>query len=243
MRTLCVDIGGTGIKALVLDEAGKPATERQRVETPQPAEPDAVVGAILGLVKGLAPFDRVSVGFPGVVVSGITRTAPNLGDGWTDYPLARTLETKLRKPVRAANDAGVQGLGVVEGQGTEVVITLGTGMGFGLYIDGIYVPNIEMGHHPFGGRKTYEERVCDRVRKKLGVQRWQKRVETVVDQLRPILNWRKLYLGGGNARRLDASVFGPDVQIVDNVAGLIGGMRLWADAAPAAKKRTSTKKA
>lgn len=241
MRTLCVDIGGTGIKALLLDATGKPVTERLRIETPRPAEPDAVVDTISTLVNGIGAFDRVSVGFPGVVVSGVTRTAPNLSTGWADFPLAGTLEARLGKPVRVANDAGVQGLGVIEGKGTEVVLTFGTGMGFGLYIEGIYVPNIEMGHHPFNGKKTYEERVSDRVRKRLGSAQWQERVHEVVNQLRPILNWRRIYLGGGNARRLDAATFGPDVQIVDNLAGLLGGMRLWADTEGKKKRAPATK--
>ncbi|MBA2321551.1 MAG: ROK family protein [Deltaproteobacteria bacterium] len=235
MRTLCIDIGGSGIKAMILDGTGKPVTERQRVETPQPAEPAAVIDATVALVETVGAYDRISVGYPGVVVGGVTRTGHNLGEGWGDFPLARALEERLGKPVRAANDAGVQGLGVVEGKGTEVVLTLGTGMGFGLYIDGIYVPNIEMAHHPFDGKKTYEERVSDKARKKLGLERWEKRVREVVDQLRPILNWRRLYLGGGNARRM-IGTWPEDVTIVDNTAGLLGGFKLWADAP--AKKRT-----
>jgi len=235
MRTLCIDIGGSGIKAMILDATGKPITERQRVDTPQPADPAAVIDATLALIGTLGPFDRISVGYPGVVIGGVTRTGHNLGDGWVDFPLVRTLEDRLGKPVRAANDAGVQGLAVIEGRGTEVVLTLGTGMGFGLYIDGIYVPNIEMAHHPFDGKKTYEERVSDRARKKIGLERWEERVREVVDQLRPILNWRKVYLGGGNARRMTSS-WPDDVVIVDNTAGLIGGFKLWADAAQAKKR-------
>lgn len=227
MRTLCVDIGGTGTKVIVLDETGKPVTERARVPTPQPAVPDAVVEAIVALAAGQGAFDRVSVGFPGVVTVGVTRTAPNLGEGWGDFPLAATLEQRLGKPVRAANDAGVQGLGVIEGSGTEVVITLGTGMGFGLYVDGTYVPNIELGHHPSGKDATYEERVCDAELQRIGKKKWRKRVHAVVDQLRPILNWRRIYLGGGNARHLDPQAFPADVTLVDNMAGLTGGIRLW----------------
>ncbi len=228
MRTLCLDIGGTGIKALILGPSGEPASERARVPTPKPATPAAVLDAIAELVAPLGPFERVAVGFPGVVVAGMTRSAPNLGPGWPDFDLATRLTERLRRPVRVANDAGVQGLGVIEGSGTEVVLTLGTGMGFGLYVDGIYVPNIEMAHHPYNGELTYEQLVSDGALKEIGATAWEERVQAVVAQLRPILNWRRIYLGGGNARLLDRARFPADVTLVDNAAGLLGGWKLWA---------------
>src|SRR4051812_35515534 len=91
-RTLCIDIGGTGLKAMVLDANGEPLTDRARVETPRPATAQSIVGALIDLVKPLAPYDRVSVGFPGVVVRGVTRTAPNLDGGWKNFQLAASLE-------------------------------------------------------------------------------------------------------------------------------------------------------
>ena len=236
MRTLCIDIGGSGIKALAVNDRGEPVTAKRRIETPDPATTEAVLDVIGELASGVA-FDRVSVGFPGVVQDGITRTAPNLGDEWIDFPLGQTLEELLERPVRVANDAGVQGLAVIEGQGTEIVITLGTGMGFGLYIDGRYVPNIEMAHHPFRKRKTYEERVSDAELERIGVKRWLARVHEVIDQLGPIFNFRKLYLGGGNARHLDPTTLPDNVVVIDNVAGMLGGVRLW-EADPPGRKRS-----
>lgn len=235
MRTLCIDIGGSGIKALAVNERGEPVTGKQRIETPDPATPEAVLDVIRELADGV-DFDRVSVGFPGVVQDGITRTAHNLDSSWIDFPLGQTLEELLERPVRVANDAGVQGLAVIEGQGTEIVLTLGTGMGFGLYIDGRYVPNIEMAHHPFRKRKTYEERVSDAELERIGVKRWIRRVHEVVAQLGPIFNFRKLYLGGGNARHLDPTTLPDTVVVIDNVAGMLGGVRLW-DTDPPARKR------
>src|SRR5687767_3153784 len=88
VTTLAIDIGGTGLKALLLDPKGAPLTERLRVETPRPATPNAVVEKVVELVKNVGSYDRVSVGFPGVVDNGIVRTAPNLDEGWNDYPLA-----------------------------------------------------------------------------------------------------------------------------------------------------------
>lgn len=228
MRTLCIDIGGTGIKAIVLDPQGQAATERARLETPRPANPDAVLPAVEQLATAQGAFDRISVGFPGVVVGGVTRTAPNLDEGWADFPLADEVSRRLGKPARAANDAGIQGLGVVEGHGVEMVVTLGTGMGFGLYLDGRYVPNIELGHHPWKKGESYEDRIDNATRKRIGNKRWGRRVYALVAQLEPIFNYRKLYLGGGNARRLDPTQLPDNVQIVDNVAGLTGGIKLWA---------------
>lgn len=227
MRTLCIDIGGSGIKAIILDLQGAAVTERARIETPDPSTPDAVLAVVQELAQLQGDFDRVSVGFPGVVVDGTTRTAPNLHATWAGFALVPSLEERFQRPVRAANDAGVQGLGVIEGRGTEVVVTLGTGMGFGLYIDGRYVPNIELAHHPFAKGKTYEERVSNAARKKVGNKRWRRRVLEVIGTIEPIFNYRRLYLGGGNARHLDQKSLPDNVTLIDNVAGLLGGIRLW----------------
>jgi polyphosphate glucokinase len=226
VRTLCIDIGGTGTKAMVVDEEGRPASDHRRVPTPRPATPEALLEAIAELRDGLT-YDRVSVGFPGVVQAGVVKTAPNLDHGWAGFDLGSALATLLGRPVRVANDAGVQGLGVIEGKGTEVVVTLGTGMGFGLYIDGRYVPNVELAHHPLKKRQTYEERVCDAELKRIGERQWKKRVLQAIDQIRHTFNYRQLYLGGGNARLFAPEDCPVDVRLVDNVAGLLGGVRLW----------------
>ncbi len=226
LRTLCIDIGGTGLKAIVLDERGHKLTDRVRVETPKPATPETVVAALLALVKPLAPFDRVSVGFPGVIVGGSTHTAPNLDKSWKNFELKESLERRLKRPTRVLNDAGVQGFGVIEGKGLEMVITLGTGMGCALYIDGKYVPNLELAHHPFKGKKTYEDYVGARALDKVGKKKWNKHVGEVLAQIDPIWNPRRIYLGGGNAKHLRLDL-PPHVRITDNVAGLLGGIRLW----------------
>lgn len=213
---------------MVLDAEAAPLTERIRVRTPSPAVPEAVFTAVEKLIGKLGEFDRVSVGFPGVVVDGVTQTAPNLGKGWAGCALAEQLTRLTNRPVRALNDCGLQGLGIIEGKGTEIVITLGTGMGFGLYIDGRYVPNVEFGHHPFRDKKTYEERVSDAERKSIGKRKWNARVFQIIAQLEPIFNYRHLYLGGGNARRVKAEKLPENATIVDDVAGFRGGVKLWA---------------
>lgn len=234
MRTLCIDVGGTGLKALVVDAKGKPLTERVRVETPRPATPKAVVDALVKLVKNAGKYDRVSVGFPGVVSEGIVRSAPNLdGNKWSGFALADVLAKKLGKKVRALNDAGVQGYGVIEGLGVEMVLTLGTGMGCALYLDGRYVPNLELAHHPFRNGKTYEEYVGARALDKVGKKEWNKRVAKILRQIDPIWNPRRIYLGGGNAKHLSIDLprhaLNAKVDVTSNVAGLLGGIALWAD--------------
>ena len=228
IRTLAIDIGGTGLKALVLDAGGNPLTERQRIDTPKPALPPVVLETIWKLLEPLGEFDRVSVGFPGVVVDGVTMTAPNLGKEWQGFDLAKALSDKLRRPVRVLNDAGVQGYGVIEGHGVEMILTLGTGLGCALYSDGKYVPNLELAHHPFGNGKTYEQYVGIKALEKVGKKKWNKRVQEVIDQVLPIFNPRKLYLGGGNAKKLKIEL-PANVQITENVAGLLGGIALWHD--------------
>ena len=227
-RTLCVDIGGSHVKALVVDASGAPVTERSRAETPRPATPARVLAAIGDLLEPLGRFDRVSCGFPGVVVDGVTRTAPNLHEEWTDYPLARALEKMTGRPARALNDAGVQGYGVIEGRGVEMLITLGTGMGCALYMDGVYVPNLELAHHPFRNGATYEEYVGMRALEKVGKKKWNRRVLRVVAQIEPVWNPRHLYIGGGNAELVTVKL-PTGVSLVSNVAGLLGGIALWRD--------------
>ncbi len=229
MRTLSIDIGGTGIKGIVLDPEGAPITERTRLATPSPASPEAVLAVIMELARAQGEFDRISIGFPGVVAEGVAKTAPNLGtELWAGFSLREELERRLGKPARVANDAEIQGLGVVEGRGLEMLITLGTGMGCGLYIEGRCVPNLELGHHPFRKKKTYEERVSNAERKRIGNKRWNRRVREVVAQLEPIFNYRVLYIGGGNAKHLEREGLPENVRVVDNVAGLLGGIKLWA---------------
>jgi len=228
LRTLAIDIGGTGIKAVTLSTTGKPLTERARVETPRPATPAAVMNTIVELAKQQGEFDRVSVGFPGVVRRGVTVTAPNLNGRWAGFHLAEALAKKLGKQVRVANDADVQGFGVIAGHGVELVITLGTGFGSGLFVDGKLVPNLELGHHPFQKGKTYEDLLGDAALKKVGKKKWNKRLVRAIQTIERTFNYDRLYVGGGNAARITVKL-PSNVKIVSNVAGLLGGLALWRD--------------
>lgn len=226
MRTLSIDIGGTGIKAITLDLAGSALTERTRIETPSPATPEAVLAVIDELVKVQNEFDRVSVGFPGVVKDGVIKTAPNLDPSWEGFALALDLERRLGRPARVLNDAAVQGLGVVDGLGFEVVLTLGTGLGCAVYIEG-RAAGLELAHHPFRKGDTYEERLGNAARKAAGNKQWNKEVRKAIAQIDALFNYRKLYIGGGNTKHLDPTELPTNIAVVENVAGLLGGIRLW----------------
>jgi len=226
IRTLAIDIGGSGLKMIVLDGDGHPITERSREPTPKKRMPEKVLAVLSTQIAGQGEFDRVSVGFPGVVVDGVAHKAVNLGPAWDGFNIAKALEDQTGKPVRVANDADVQGLGVIDGQGVELVITLGTGIGTALYVDGHSVPNIEFGHHPFSKDRTYEECLGDAAMKKAGNEKWNQRLKKAIKIWDRVFNYRMLYLGGGNARKIDFRL-PRNVQKVPNVAGLLGGIALW----------------
>lgn len=228
IRTLTVDIGGSGVKAMVLDEAGNPLTERNRVETPQPPKPNAVIDAIASLASEQGEFHRVSVGFPGVVSSGVTKTAVNLDPDWMGFDFASALSERLGKPVRVANDADIQGWGTVTGKGVELVITLGTGFGSALFVDGKLVPNLEMGHHPFRKGETYEQQLGRATLEKVGQKKWNNRLQKAIASLEHLFNYDYLYIGGGEAKKITIDL-PPNVKIVPNINGLLGGIALWQD--------------
>ena len=229
-HTLSIDIGGSAIKASVLDAEGRMTAARVRVPTPEPSPPQRVLDVIAEIAAGLPPFDRISVGFPGVVRQGKVLTAPNLGtEDWRGFDLAAKLAERLGKPARVLNDAEVQGLGAVERRGLEMVVTLGTGFGTGLFLDGRPTPHLELAHHPFRRGQTYEEQLGDAALKKIRPKKWNRRLRRAIATLRGLVNFDRLYLGGGNSRLVELERLEPDVVIVPNTAGIVGGIALWRD--------------
>jgi polyphosphate glucokinase len=224
--TLAVDVGGSGIKAIVLDASRKPLTERARVPTPPHATPTKVLAIIEQLATSLGAFDRVSVGFPGVVRDGKLLTAPNLGPGWAGFGLAVELKRRLRRPVRVANDADVQGMGCVTGRGVELVITVGTGFGSSLFVDG-YNAHLELGHHPFRKGHTYEDELSHAALKRKGAAKWNRHLVEAVKLLLVTFDCDRLFIGGGNTKFISAKL-PANVKVVSNVDGLLGGVKLWA---------------
>jgi polyphosphate glucokinase len=234
-------VGGTGIKGDTLDARGATTASRVRVPTSYPLSPQSLVAVFEQIAAQLPAFDRVSVGFPGVVRSGLILSAPHFvrqgGDdtpvvpelerGWSRFDLATATAKALGKPTRVANDAEVQGLAVVKGHGIEVVLTLGTGVGSAIFEDGRLAPHLELAHHPLHKDRTYNEDVGDQARKRIGSKRWNKRVVRMVAVVRALLFFDHLYIGGGNSAAVKADL-GPDVTLVDNDAGILGGIKLWA---------------
>jgi polyphosphate glucokinase len=225
--TLAIDIGGSGIKAMLLDPKGKPISERERIPTPAIPTPHAVLRVIDKLRARLPKFDRVSVGFPGVTKRGITYIAVNLHPRWANFPLQRALEKLLKKPVRVANDASVQGYGCIKGHGVELLLTFGTGMGSALFTDGKLCPGLELGHHPWK-KMTYEDYLGRRGLDRFGKKSWNKYLREAIEQTLKLFNWDHLYLGGGNAKKIDLNL-PPNVSIVANKEGILGGVALWRD--------------
>lgn len=227
-RTLAVDIGGSGVKMMLLDAAGQPSSARLREPTPDPSTPEAILSLISRLSAGVGRFDRASAAFPGVVRGGITETAHNLDPAWIGFALAKELSSLLGKPARAANDADVQGFGAVEGRGVELVVTLGTGFGSALFYEGVLVPNLELAHHVFRKNKTYEDYLGRAALKADGKKKWNRILERALTELRNLFNFDRLYIGGGNAEEITFDL-PEDVRVVPNVEGLLGGIALWRD--------------
>lgn len=226
-RVLSIDIGGSGLKAAILDLNGEMLTERVRVETPKNLLPDTLLRGLIDLVEPLGAYDVISVGFPGVVRKGTIITAPNLGTKeLKGYNLQMALEKQLGKPTRVLNDADMQGYAAISGQGIEMVVTLGTGFGSALFMDGELAPHLEIAHIPFRQGEDYDQQVGNVARKKIGKKRWNRRVQRAIKALRILTNFDRLYIGGGNADKLDFKLE-PDVQIISNEYGVRGGAWLW----------------
>ncbi len=242
--TLAVDCGGSGIKASVLDAAGTMHAAAVRVATPYPLPPARLVSTITQIAGQLPPAVRATVGMPGMIRHGVviatphyvteagprTPVEPGLVAAWAGTDMASALSAALGYPVLVLNDAEVHGAGVVSGSGLELVLTLGTGLGSALFDGGSLAPHLELSHAPIRRRTSYDAFLGEHQRRALGNAAWSRRVRRAVDGLRPVVLWDRLYIGGGNSRRISPSVLdalGDDVVIVPNSAGIVGGVRAW----------------
>ncbi len=240
MRTLGLDCGGSGIKGSVLDAHGELLAERVRIKTPYPLPPKRFVEVLFEIASHMPEFDRVTVGMPGMIRHGVvivtphypnlrgpyTKKDPDLDAAWRHWDATAALEQAFGKPVRVLNDAEVQGAAVIQRRGLEVVFTLGTGLGCAVYDYGRLAPHLEMSHAPVRKGATYDTWMGKAQLKRLGPQKWSRRILSTVDGMRPVFGWDHLYVGGGNAKHLTESL-GDDVSIVPNVAGILGGVRVW----------------
>jgi polyphosphate glucokinase len=240
VTTLTVDCGGGGLKAAVVDDTDTLCCEPVRVPTPYPLPPARLVAALLDIAAGLPAADRVTVGLPGMIRHGVvvatphyvneagphTPVDPELFALWKGFDARAEFERAFARPVLVLNDAEVHGAALVEGRGLELVLTLGTGLGSALFDGGRLAPHLELSHAPYSKARTYDDVLGELERRRLGDRRWSRRVLRIVDGLRPVFRWDRLYLGGGNAERL-AVPMPDDVRLVPNHAGVRGGSRAW----------------
>ncbi len=213
---------------MVLNAEGKSVTERLRELTPEEPTPQNILAVLDAMQKKVGPYDRISVGFPGVLKHGRTLGAFNLDPAWANFPLESRLCKMWKRPVRAANDAAIQGLGAIRGKGVELCLTLGTGLGSSLFTDGRLCPGLELAHHIWRRKKTYEDDLGKRGLEKHGKEKWNRHVARAITQTQALFNWDTLYLGGGNAKHLTMDL-PANVKIVPNEDGLLGGVALWRD--------------
>lgn len=224
---LCVDIGGTLIKAATINSGGTLISDFITTQTPKPATPDAVVDLVGDVVKTLPAFGRVSVGFPGVVGQHSVKTAPNLGtQRWSGFDLRAALGERLNAPVRILNDAIVYGLGIAKGPGRECVLTFGTGMGCALFVNGTTFFGLELGQHPAYDDCNYDQYIGHAAYLEIGLNAWNERAQRVLHSVQALTNVDHLYIGGGNSRRLTFHL--PAwASVVPPATGISGGARLW----------------
>jgi polyphosphate glucokinase len=244
MTTLTVDCGGGGIKASVLDEAGTMRVHPVRVPTPYPMSPRLFVETLTGIADQLPKAERATVGMPGMIRHGVvvstphyvtrngprSKIDPDLVKAWASFDARTALTAAFAVPTLVLNDAEVHGAGVVAGTGLELVLTLGTGLGCALFDGGALAPHLELSQGPVRWGLTYDTYIGEPERRRLGDGFWSRRVRALVDALRPVFLWDRLYLGGGNARHIrpeQLARMGDDVVVVPNTAGIVGGVRAW----------------
>ena len=234
--TLAIDVGGTGLKANVLSRTGRLVTQRARVATTYPMPPDVMVATLAKLAAKLPAADRTSCGFPGMVRRGRvlsaphfvtkkgpgTEVVPELQQAWAGFDLASALTASIGTPCRVANDADVQGAAVVLGKGFEAVITLGTGFGTAFFMDGALLPHFEFAHLEFRKGQSFNEQIGELERKKIGDKRWNRRVQKAIAALDALTFFDHLFIGGGNAPRVNRRDLGEVLEritVVDNSRG------------------------
>jgi polyphosphate glucokinase len=203
-----------------------------------PSGPDMTAARMAAGVRALAKgwkYDRVSIGYPGVVVRNRPVTEPhNLGKGWVGFDYERA----FRCPVRIMNDAAMQALGGYRG-GKLLFLGFGTGLGTAMIVDGVVIP-MELAHLPYR-KKTFEHYVGEAALDQLGKKKWRRYVNDVIARLTAALEPEDIVLGGGNSRNIDE--LPPRCRIGANTNAFPGGFRMWEPqvaAAPAAKGKAKT---
>ena len=214
-----IDFGGSGIKGAVVDiHTGMFVGERIRIPTPQPSVPREVIGVMNGLVRGLVgtlemgelPAMPVGIGIPAATRNGTTLTAANIDSAWLGFPAEKEMGLAMGRLAVIGNDADVAGLAEIRfgagryQSGTVFVLTIGTGIGTALFVDGKLVPNTEIGHLEMNGHDA-EERVAESAKSRLGLnwREWAGGFDAYLHLLERLF-WPDLFiLGGGASKRID----------------------------------------
>lgn len=226
-RILCIDVGGTGLKAAVISPQGKYLVKRVRVKTPVHRKPGQIVKALGELAASMGAFDHVTIGFPGVVKKGVVLSAPSFGTkDWQGFDLALAMQKKFGVPVKLLNDADVQGLAAIRGKGLELVCTLGTGFGTAWFRDGELMPHMDLAHLVMHKKDDFDIYVGDKTRRKIGNRHWNRRIKRLIPVLETVFAYDHLYLGGGNSRCVSFKL-PSNVTTVSNDAGMEGGAFAW----------------
>lgn len=211
MKLLGIDIGGSGIKgALVDSETGELLTERHRIPTPQPATPESVGDVILQMVQFFDYKGKIGVGFPAVVQDGIVLTATNIDNSWIGIPINKFLSDKTDCEVFVLNDADAAGLAEIsfgigkDVKGIVLLLTIGTGIGSAVFLDGKLLPNAELGHLHFKD-SDIEKYASDATRKneKLGWKKWGKRFNEVLHHYEELFYPNLFIIGGGVSKKTE----------------------------------------
>jgi len=227
-RTLAIDVGGSHIKASLVGPSGRAIGERTKVDTPDPLDRETLLEALVQIASAHESCDRITVGVNGLVHRGVIHAVPLSADeSFRGFDLASELASRAGKPVRVMNDAEMHALGTIRGAGVELVITLGTGLGTALFIDGEPGPQLHFIASPANDEELHGGDYGDDALESLGKKKWRKRVMRLIESLRRITNFDHLYVGGGNADYLHEDELGDDVSLVDNSVALVGGARAW----------------
>lgn len=226
-KILSIDIGGSHIKATILNADGELQTGFQTVDTPILPGPKELLAAIKDIINKIPAYDKLSIGFPGYVKDGIVFTAPSLSPKkWDGINLRQILQDEFNCPVEVVNDADMQGLGIISGVGLEMLITLGTGLGSALFLNGILLPHLELSQHPFKTGIIYDRYVGKKALEEEGEVNWNKRIQKVLLVLKTVFNYDHLYIGGGNSQRINIPL-DKNITLVTNEDGIKGGAKLW----------------
>lgn len=237
MKILGIDIGGSGIKAAIVDtKTGELITERHRVATPKPATPDAVASVIKEMVDHFNWKKAVGCSFPTTIVNGKCIHSGNLSEKWLNVKVDKLFKKECKLPFYVSNDADLAGVAEVnlgagkDKKGVTIVITIGTGIGSGLFYNGQLIPNLELGKMLHSDGKIIEFFTADSVRKKeeLSLKQWAFRFDTLLNYTRIVFSPSLIILGGGISKKYDEfkEYLETDVEVkvaeFRNNAGIVG---------------------